>query len=323
MHCARPAVAAGAAGLLIIPFETFRNVVMDHITHVGLVDPHPERDGRHDYVDLFVQELVLVAGPRRGIHPGMVRSDLDVVGGQQFGQFLDLLAAQAVNDPGLSLVVFDITDNILRGIRLRTDLVEKIRPVERRLEYRSVEHTEVLLNVHLYFRRSRRGQRDQRRLPDLVDDRTNAAVLRAEIVSPFRNTVRLVDRIERYFDFPQEIDVILFGKRFGSEIQQFGFPGQHVLFDLRDGRLVQRRIQKMGDAVHHAERAHRIDLIFHQRDQRRNDDSHAVHHQRGKLITQRFAASGRHQHERIVPIQHVADHRLLISFEIIESEILL
>ena len=44
---------------------------------------------------------------------------------------------------------------------------------------------------------------------------------------------------------------------------------------------------------------------------------------RRQLITERLAAARRHQHERILPIQHIADHRLLIPFERRKAEILL
>ena len=46
-------------------------------------------------------------------------------------------------------------------------------------------------------------------------------------------------------------------------------------------------------------RDERVDLILHQRDQRRHDDADARPHERGDLVAERLAAAGRHQHERV------------------------
>ena len=316
-------VAAGPARLLIIAFEALGNIVMDHVAHVGFVDTHAESDRRDDHIHLLVQKLVLIRGARRRVHTGVIGSHFDIVGGQQLRKLLDLLAAQAVDDARLALVALDVADDLLGRIDFRADFVKQVRAVERRLEHRRVEHAQVLLDIHLHLGRRGRRQRDQRRGSDLVDDRAYAAILRPEVVSPLRNAVRLVDRIERNSDFAQEIDIILLRKRLGGEIEQLGLALEHVALDFRYGSLIQRRVQKMGHAVLHAESPHRIHLVFHQRDQRRNDDRHPVHHQRGQLIAQRFAASRRHQHERILSVQHVPDNRLLISLETVEAEIAL
>ena len=59
------AVAAGAAGLLLIVLERLRRAGVHDEAHVGSIDPHPERDGRDDDVDVFVEERVLIAMARR------------------------------------------------------------------------------------------------------------------------------------------------------------------------------------------------------------------------------------------------------------------
>ena len=234
------AVAARAARLLIIAFEGLGNIVMDYITHVGLVDTHAESDRRDDHIDLLIQESILIRRTGNGIHAGMVRRHLDAVGGQQFGQLLDLFAAQAVDDSGFARITLDIADDLFGRIGLRTYLIKQIRPVERRFEHGRIEHTEVLLDIHLHLRRGRSGQRDQRGGTDIVDDRADAAVLRAEIVSPLGNTVRLVDGVKRYFDLPQKRHVVLLGQRLGCEIEQLGFAREHIALDFGNGSFVQR-----------------------------------------------------------------------------------
>ena len=205
---------------------------------------------------------------------------------------------------------------------LGPDLVVEVRTVERRLENRGVGHAQVLLDVELHLGGGRGRQGDQRRRTDLVDDRPDTAVLRAEVVAPLRDAVRLVDGVERNPYLAQERHVVLLGERFGSEVEQLGLARQHVRAYLRDSRLVERRIEEMGDARLGREGAHGIHLVLHQGDQRRDDDGHPVHEQRRELVTQRLAPARGHEHERILPLQYIADDRLLIPLERRKAEIL-
>ena len=91
---------------------------MDYIAHVGLVDTHAESDRRDDHIDLLIQESILIRRTGNGIHAGMVRRHLDAVGGQQFGQLLDLFAAQAVDDSGFARIALDIADDLFGRIEM-------------------------------------------------------------------------------------------------------------------------------------------------------------------------------------------------------------
>ena len=61
--------------------------------------------------------------------------------------------------------------------------------------------------------------------------------------------------------------------------------------------------------------AQRVDLVLHQRDQRRDDDPDPRPQQRGQLVAQRLAAAGRHQHERVAAGGDVLDDLLLLAAE--------
>jgi hypothetical protein len=65
----------------------------------------------------------------------------------------------------------------------------------------------------------------------------------------------------------------------------------------------------------HAGLAQRVDLILHQRDQRRHHDAGALPQQRGNLVAQRLAAAGRHQHQRVATFAQVLDDGLLLAAE--------
>ena len=45
--------------------------------------------------------------------------------------------------------------------------------------------------------------------------------------------------------------------------------------------------------------AQAVDLVFHQRDQRRDDDVRSLGQFSGNLVAERFAAAGGHDHERV------------------------
>ena len=317
------AVAARTPRLLVVAFERLGNVVVDDVAHVGLVDAHAESDRGDDHLDALHEEGVLVGGARRGVHAGVVGQRADAVGHEQFRELLDLLAAQAVDDAALALVLLDETDDLAVHVVLGPDLVVEVRTVERRLENRGVGHAQVLLDVELHLGGGRGRQGDQRRRTDLVDDRPDTAVLRAEVMAPLRDAVRLVDGVERNPYLAQERHVVLLGERLGGEIEQFGLAVEHVLADLRHGSLVERRIQEMRDPRLGREGAHGVDLVLHQGDQRRYDDRNAVHQHGRQLVAQRLAAARGHQHEGILAFQHIADHRFLVPLERRKAEVLL
>jgi hypothetical protein len=68
----RLAVAAGAAGLLVVALDVLGQVEVGDEAHVGLVDAHAEGDGGHHHHALLAQEAVLVAAARVGVQAGVV-----------------------------------------------------------------------------------------------------------------------------------------------------------------------------------------------------------------------------------------------------------
>ena len=72
-------VAAGAAGLLVVALDRFGQVEMRDEAHVGLVDAHAERDGRHHDDAVLALEAGLVRGSRLRVHAGVVGERGDAV----------------------------------------------------------------------------------------------------------------------------------------------------------------------------------------------------------------------------------------------------
>jgi hypothetical protein len=57
---------------LIISLQTFGHIVMNHIGHIGLIDPHAECVGRNHYPLPVKQEILLVLPPFLRVQPGMI-----------------------------------------------------------------------------------------------------------------------------------------------------------------------------------------------------------------------------------------------------------
>ena len=102
----------------------------------------------------------------------------------------------------------------------------------------------------------------------------------------------------------------------GRDIQQVDFAVAQRAFGGGRFGARQRRVQ-IGSA--YADFLERGNLVLHQCDQRRHDDTRAEarlsSHERRNLITQRFAAARRHQHERIAAGGHVFDDFALLPSE--------
>jgi hypothetical protein len=96
------AVAARAAGLLVVAFDALRQVEVRDEAHVRLVDPHAERDRRDD--DHAV--VALEAGLRRRavgrLHAGVVGQRVDALRREPRGGLVDLAARQAIDDAALA-----------------------------------------------------------------------------------------------------------------------------------------------------------------------------------------------------------------------------
>ncbi len=95
-------------------------------------------------------------------------------------------------------------------------------------------------------------------------------------------------------------------------VQQVQLAGQQLALDLA---LLFRAEAGVEIGGGHAGLAQCVDLVLHQRDQRRHHDAGAMPQQRGNLVAQGLATAGRHQHQRIAAFAEVFDHGLLLAAE--------
>ena len=90
--------------------------------------------------------------------------------------------------------------------------------------------------------------------------------------------------VERYFGLLEKLHVFLLVEAFGGNIQEFCLAGEDVVLHLHDLLLGERTIEEMRDALVGADVAHGVHLVFHQGDERRDDNRRTFHDERGQLV---------------------------------------
>ena len=268
---------------------------MYDVSNVGLVDTHAKGNRSNYHIDALHQEIVLRSSPLRRFHTGMIGTGTDGIGTQHLRQLLYTASAQAIDDAALASVLKHKARNILVHIlRLGTDFVIKIRAIERALELRSIRNSQTLLDVGTHLVRCRCRQSNDGRTANLVYKRTNVTVLWAEIMAPLRNTMRLVNSIERNLRLGKETHILLLGQRLGSHIKQFRPSVNNVLLHHVNLRLGKRRVEIVRNAVVVSHLTYGINLILHERNEGRHHNGRALAYQRRQLVTKRFATTSGH-----------------------------
>jgi len=74
-----PSITPSASCLLVITFDTFRNIIVDNKANIGLINSHSKSDGSYHYVYFFHQEHILVLGTCLGIQACMVGNSGDPI----------------------------------------------------------------------------------------------------------------------------------------------------------------------------------------------------------------------------------------------------
>ena len=309
----RQTVAAGAAGFLVIGLERLGRIEMRDEAHVGLVDAHAEGDGRdHDHA-LVLEEAILVALAHRRIEPGVIGQRHAAFAAQPGRDFLDAFARQAIDDAGIAAMLgIEEGPELISRVVLGDDAVADVRPVEAGGEDARLAEAQALDDIAARRPVGGRGQGDARHSREALVQHRELEIFRAEIVAPLRDAMRLVDGEERRTRLRQKIEAARRHQPLGRDVDEIEIAGAHRPLDVRRFAGIEARIE-IGRA--HADLAQRIDLVLHQRDQRRDHDAEARPQQRRDLIAQRLAAAGRHQHQRIAARRHMRDDLGLLAAE--------
>ena len=260
-------VAARAPDFLLIVFERFRQVEMDHAADVRLVDAHAERDGRDDDFAFAAHERLLRRVAILCGHPGVIRARGEArirkVRGHVLGAFLESDIHHRGPDFRAGETLREDRQPVARGARCHAQM--QVFPAERSLHMPLWRDAEGLANIPRHLRRRRGREREHGPQRQLLRDAREAQIFGAEIVAPLRNAVRLINRQQRDFHPPNPIQKRLARKPLGRDVKQLQLPlAQIRIHPLRFLRRQRRVEPRRRDPA----RPQRINLIFHQRDER-------------------------------------------------------
>jgi hypothetical protein len=98
----------------------------------------------------------------------------------------------------------------------------------------------------------------------------------------------------------EQLQKPLVAEPLGRDVQQPRSACAQIIVRAEGLVAVQARIEP---GCRNAMFGQKVDLVLHQRDQRRDDDRQAVEHHRGQLVAQAFAAAGGEDSQRGAAVQ--------------------
>ena len=137
-----------------------------------------------------------------------------------------------------------------------------------------------------------------------VREAVEGAVFGPEIMAPLRNAMGLVDGDQREARGFQPVEGLGLQQRFRSHVEEvqlapLDIAPEQILFRAPEPGIERRRLD-----AGLPERRH---LVFHQRNEGRDDEADARAHQRRDLVAERLASAGRHQDEGVIARDHMLD----------------
>ncbi len=100
---------------------------MRNVTHIRLVDAHPEGDGCDEAEVFLFEKGILVGVAQRPVHAGMIGKGPNALFVEPAGDFLDLGAREAIDDAARSLVAGEEPEQLLARLVALDDLVGDVR----------------------------------------------------------------------------------------------------------------------------------------------------------------------------------------------------
>ena len=191
------AITSGPARFLIIALHVFRQIKVCHKAHVGLVDAHAESHRSHHDGAFVPPEGLLHAHTLRIGQACMVGFGLHAFFLKECGGLFDFSARGPVDDPRLPLMAAEKRKQLGMRFLFGQDMIEQVRAVERSPDQPGLPQAEPGKDVSLHLGRGRSRERRHRALGEPLDKPGKRQIIRAEIMSPLGNAVRLVDGEER------------------------------------------------------------------------------------------------------------------------------
>ncbi len=288
--------------------------------HVGLVDAHAERGRRDDRLRSSGHEVVLDARSLLGFEPRVVVLGPEAVAAEDASELLGRAARACVHDRGAAAQRAEPLDEDCEPIvRVRDllDVVAQVRAHDARMD--DIERPpECLADIERRLRGRRRCHPEHRRLPQGFEAAPDEEVVGTEVVAPHAHAVHLVHDHEPDPHVSEELDEARLPQALWRRVHEAcrtgGDSGEPF------GRLLccERRVDegRGGSDL----RRQLVDLVLHQRNQRREHERGLGAQHRSELVGERFPRAGRHEGERVSPLDCGAYDLLLPWAERVEAE---
>ena len=311
------AVATGAARLLIVALDIFRQIVMHDEAHVRLIDPHAKGDGRADDAHFIAEKSFLIRGPRIAFEAGVIRRRRNSFPAQTLRDALRRLPALAVHDARLARPLAQEGHELIKRTRLRDHAVAQVRAIEAGYIDAGVTQVELLQDVRPDARRSGGSERHERHAREALAQRGELAVFRTEVVPPFADAVRFIDGDLRHLPLAQIVEKARQHQPLGGGVEQLVLPLPQAA--QASARVIrsERGVEKSGRDSARRELVH---LILHQRDERRDDDRQTITQQGWELKAERLSAARGQQREDVAARERIGNDLLLKRSEGLVTE---
>jgi len=314
------AVAAGAAGFLVVAFEVFGEVAVDDEADVWFVDAHAEGDGGDDDGAVVADEGFLGGAAFGGLHAGVVAAGGDVVFSEEGDGCLDAAAGGAVDDAGLAGAFAEEADHLGIAVGFTTDFVEEVGAVEGGADADGIVQGEAGDDVLGDAFGGGGGEGGEGDLGEGVAEGGEDEVVGAEVVAPFGEAVGLVDGEGgggaggAVAEFVEEA---VGGEAFGGEVEEVEGAGAVGPGGVAAGVEGLAAVDAGGaDAVG----AGGVDLVLHEGDEGADDDHAAVLHDGGELEAEGLSAAGGHEGEDVAAIEEALHGLFLVGAELVVAE---
>ena len=167
--------------------------MVDHPANVWFIDAHAEGDRRADDPRFIAQEKFLIARTFRGVESRVVGTGEEATTGQRFGHTFGGGPTRAVNDAALGFAGADEVDNLFRWLIFGDDAVRQIGAVEAGDKRVRSGEAEMFDNIIAHAAGGGGGEGHDGHARQEITQLGNLAIFGAKIVTPFRNTVGLID----------------------------------------------------------------------------------------------------------------------------------
>ena len=317
------AVAPRPPSLLKVGLDGVGHIVVDDKPHVRLVDAHAESVGGNHHTDTVLSPIDLAVVLLGVGQSGVVIAGGDAVLLEESGDIDGLLAGASIDDGtsvGHSLQDVEHLPCPVLGLAHHVD---EVLALETHREDVLRTESEPLLNVIDDLRRGRGRERQHRHVvgrKQLPNPRY-PKVGRTEIVAPLRDAMSLVHHNHAQLLHALELgDEEIGGEAFGRDVEEFVSAQDRIVEHPDDVVAHHSRIDRLSLDAPALELLH---LVFHQRDEWRDDDAESFAHQCRHLETDALSTTRRHQRQRVTPTENALDDLALNATKRVIAPVLL